>query len=337
MHQFLRQGRAGKHAATLQRYQQNAEFFVCSCIGKGHANVPRTPGGMMHHQRWNNLQFVTSASFLLTVYADYAATTSVRCPGGAARSFDVLAFVRSQVDYLLGDNPRATSYMVGYGASFPRQVHHRGASIVSVRKDPSFVSCAEGYAAWYPRQAGNPNLLEGAVVGGPDEYDDFADERNNYEQTEPATYNSAPLLGVLARLAEACGAGGMDEYYRSSLLHLQNSSWPISDRHRRRHAAWAPFQIEQNVTRTWARRGRNATTEYHRYSATVTNRSRKTVRELHLGVLELKGRLWGLDKARYGYVPPKWMPALHPGKSLSFVYVQAAPQATVWVTGYKLL
>lgn len=63
---FLLQGRAGEHAAALQRYRQNAEFFVCSCVGKGAVNVPRTPGGVMYHQRWNNLQFVTSASFLLT-------------------------------------------------------------------------------------------------------------------------------------------------------------------------------------------------------------------------------------------------------------------------------
>ena len=73
------------------------------------------------------------------------------------------------------------------------------------------------------------------------------------------------------------------------------------------------------------------------YSVAVTNRSRKTVWELHLGVSELRGRLWGLDKARYGYVPPKWLPALRAGKSLKFVYVQHGTPANVWVTGYKLL
>ncbi|TKW24866.1 hypothetical protein SEVIR_3G077800v4 [Setaria viridis] len=336
---FLLQGRAGAHAAALQRYRQNAEFFVCSCVGKGAANVPRTPGGMMYHQRWNNLQFVTSASFLLTVYADYATKLpggggAVRCPGGAARPFEILAFVRSQVNYILGDNPRGTSYMVGYGRSFPRQVHHRGASIVSFRRDPSFVSCQEGYSSWYPRQAGNPNVLEGAIVGGPDEYDDFADERNNYEQTEAATYNSAPLLGVLARLAGACGTG-LEEY---QLPPAANQTSPPPPAHRRRphrHAAQSsPIEIEQNVTRTWAMR--RAT--YSRYSVTVTNRSRKTVRELHLGVSELRGRLWGLDKARYGYVPPKWMAALRAGESLRFVYVQPGETpANVWVTGYKLV
>ena len=52
----------------------------------------------------------------------------------------------------------------------------------------------------YSRKASDPNLLTGALVGGPDAYDNFADQRDNYEQTEPATYNNAPLIGVLARL-----------------------------------------------------------------------------------------------------------------------------------------
>ncbi|CAL4903442.1 unnamed protein product [Urochloa decumbens] len=342
---FLLQGRAGAHAAALRRYAQNAEFFVCSCVGKGGpGNVPRTPGGMMYHQRWNNLQFVTSASFLLTVYADYATKLpgsggggAVRCPGGAARPYEILAFVRSQVNYILGDNPRGTSYMVGYGGNFPRQVHHRGASIVSFRKNPSFVSCQEGYASWYPRQAGNPNVLEGAVVGGPDEYDDFADERNNYQQTEAATYNTAPLLGVLARLAGACGTG-FEEYQLPPVADANRTSSPpppASRRRRHKMPSSSPIEIEQNVTRTWAARGAT----YSRYAVTVTNRSsRKTVRELHLGVAELRGRLWGLDEARYGYVPPKWRQALRPGESLRFVYVQpAGTPANVWVTGYKLV
>lgn len=106
----------------------------------------------------------------------------------------------SQMDYILGDNPRATSYMVGYGSNYPHQVHHRASSIVSIKVDPTFVSCKGGYNTWFGRKESDPNLLVGAIVGGPDAYDNFADERDNYEQTEPATYNNAPLLGILARL-----------------------------------------------------------------------------------------------------------------------------------------
>lgn len=47
----------------------------------------------------------------------------------------------------------------------------------------------------------NPNVLVGAVIGGPDSSDAFADDRNNYAQSEPATYINAALVGPLAYLA----------------------------------------------------------------------------------------------------------------------------------------
>jgi hypothetical protein len=46
------------------------------------------------------------------------------------------------------------------------------------------------------RKASYQNLLIGAVVGGHDGYDNFADHRDNYEQTEPATYSNALLHGI---------------------------------------------------------------------------------------------------------------------------------------------
>lgn len=105
--------------------------------------------------------------------------------------------------------------MVGYGNNYPRQVHHRGSSIVSIKVNPTFVSCRGGYATWFSRKGSDPNILAGAIVGGPDAYDSFADERDNYEQTEPATYNNAPLLGILARLSG--GHGGFNQLLPGTL------------------------------------------------------------------------------------------------------------------------
>ena len=85
--QFLMQGRGGQSAAVLQRYQENAEYFMCACLQKGNRNVQKTPGGLLFWQQWNNIQFVTSASFLLTVYSDYltAARKNIQCPGGTVQ------------------------------------------------------------------------------------------------------------------------------------------------------------------------------------------------------------------------------------------------------------
>lgn len=93
------------------------------------------------------------------------------------------------------------SYMVGFGENYPREPHHRGASIPSIKSSPTPVGCQEGFGEWFDKQASNPNVLEGAIVGGPDGSDEYTDSRANYQHAEAATANVAPLVGVLARLA----------------------------------------------------------------------------------------------------------------------------------------
>jgi len=90
--------------------------------------------------------------------------------------------------------------MVGYGSNYPQQIHHRGASIVSIKLDNSPVACKDGFEKWFHKNAPNPNILEGAVLS-PDQNDDFRDDRNDYQLGEPTTVSVAPLVGVLAYLA----------------------------------------------------------------------------------------------------------------------------------------
>lgn len=105
-----------------------------------------------------------------------------------------------QVDYILGQNPARTSYMVGFGNRYPLHVHHRGSSLPATRDHPGRISCNDGFQYLYSRSP-NPNLLVGAIVGGPDSGDGFSDDRNNYRQSEPATYINAPFVGALAFFA----------------------------------------------------------------------------------------------------------------------------------------
>lgn len=103
-----------------------------------------------------------------------------------------------QVDYILGDNPLGMSYMVGYGARWPRRIHHRGSSLPSVKVHPGRIGCKAG-TAYYLSPSPNPNVLVGAVVGGPTNTSDaFPDARPAFQQSEPTTYINAPLLGLLA-------------------------------------------------------------------------------------------------------------------------------------------
>ncbi|XP_028057393.1 endoglucanase 6-like [Camellia sinensis] len=331
---LLMGGRAGHYAPVFEQYKEKAEFFMCSCLGKGTRNTQKTPGGLIFRQRWNNLQFVTSASFLLSVYSDYltSAGKNLKCASGSVSPSELLSFAKSQVDYILGDNPRATSYMVGYGNNYPQQVHHRASSIVSFKVNPSFVSCRGGYATWFSRKASDPNLLTGALVGGPDAYDNFADQRDNYEQTEPATYNNAPLLGILARLH-----GGHSGY--NQLLPVtfpapktQPKPAPVTRTTPSQVSSSAPIAIEQKMTSSWDYNGKT----YYRYSTTVTNKSPKTLKFLNLSISKLYGPLWGLTKSGNSYVFPAWLNSLPAGKSLEFVYIHSASQADVSVSIYNL-
>ncbi|KAM3243823.1 hypothetical protein ACQJBY_055636 [Aegilops geniculata] len=204
----------GEHTAeqkrTLERYQAKAEHYVCACLGRNaqdggeDANVERSPGGMLYIRQWNNMQYVTNAAFLLSTYADYLAEAgvgTVTCAGGeTAGAGEVAALARAQVDYVLGTNPRGVSYLVGYGAKYPARVHHRAASIVPYKHSKQFIGCSQGFEHWFGRRSSNPNVLVGAIVGGPDRRDRFRDNRNNYMQTEACTYNTAPMVGMFAKL-----------------------------------------------------------------------------------------------------------------------------------------
>ncbi|EEE56312.1 hypothetical protein OsJ_05398 [Oryza sativa Japonica Group] len=173
---------------VLEKYRSKAEYYVCSCMGRNPGgaahNAGRTPAGLLFIRPWNNLQYVSNAAFLLTVYSDVLSYLSLPllCPDpeaaadeaapAAADAGEVLEFARSQADYILGTNPMATS--------LPRR----------------------GFDSWYSAAAENPHDLVGAVVGGPNGNDVFTDHRGAYMQTEACTYTRRPMVGVFSRLME---------------------------------------------------------------------------------------------------------------------------------------
>ncbi|KAJ6314679.1 hypothetical protein OIU78_018206 [Salix suchowensis] len=188
---------------TWGQYKSQAEEFICSCIQKGGKNVKKTPGGLLWFLEWDGLQYVATASLVAAAYGNYLSANhaSIHCAGVTVQPADLYHLAQSQIDYILGSNPKGMSYMVGFGSNYPTQPHHRGASIVTIKKDPKPVTCHEGYQVWFNRDAPNPNVLVGAIVGGPDEHDGYIDSRSDYQLGEPATVTVAPLVGVLARVA----------------------------------------------------------------------------------------------------------------------------------------
>eukprot|EP00250_Pteridium_aquilinum_P020304 c24778_g1_i1 orf=943-2763(-) len=318
---ILLEGR-GSNVQVLKQYQSQAEFFMCACLQKNYGkNVARTPGGLMYTRSWNNMQYVSSASFLMTVYSDYLLKShrQLQCPSGKVGAGELFSMAKSQVDYILGNNPRGTSYMVGVGSNYPRRIHHRAASIVSYKVDSTFVACRKGYQTWYSYTSGDPNLLAGALVGGPDENDNYADDRVNFEQSEPATYNNGPMVGVLARMHGASTAY-TSQLSTAALMSTPQSSSPSS------------LPISQVMTSSWSANGES----YYRYQVSVKNNSPNTLQAILLTVEGLHGPLWGLSKSGPNtYSFPTWLKAVPSQESLVFVYIHPAPKADVSVSSAK--
>lgn len=82
---------------------------------------------------------------------------------------------------MLGDS--GPSYVVGFGKNSPQRPHHRSSSCPS----------APARCDWgnYHNAGPNAHVLYGAVVGGPDRYGKFKDDRTEVKYSEVATdYNA---------------------------------------------------------------------------------------------------------------------------------------------------
>ncbi|KAH9605937.1 hypothetical protein KSS87_003612 [Heliosperma pusillum] len=192
---------------SLHEYKGHADSYICSLIpGAPFSTAQYTPGGLLFKMSDSNMQYVTSTSFLLLTYAKYLKTSreTVSCGGTIVTPRTLRKIAKKQVDYILGSNPLKMSYMVGYGPRYPQRIHHRGSSLPSIANHPQKIQCGAGFDMMHS-QSPNPNVLVGAIVGGPDFHDGFPDQRSDYEQSEPATYMNAPLVGALAYLAHSFG------------------------------------------------------------------------------------------------------------------------------------
>ncbi|CAN7123080.1 unnamed protein product [Brassica rapa subsp. narinosa] len=187
---------------NYELYKQEAESFICKILPNS-PSTHYTPGGLMYKLPQSNLQHVTAITFLLTTYAKYMKATqhTFNCGNSVVVNPDTLiSLSKQQVDYILGENPIKMSYMVGFGSSFPMRIHHRASSLPSQVLLSKPFNCTEGFQ-FYHTQNPNPNILTGAIVGGPDKNDEYPDKRDDYIHSEPATYINAPFVGPLAYFA----------------------------------------------------------------------------------------------------------------------------------------
>ncbi|KAA8533359.1 hypothetical protein F0562_033108 [Nyssa sinensis] len=329
----LLEGAGGAYTSILKQYQAKADFYVCGCLQKNDGyNVPMTPGGLLYLHEWNNMQYASSAAFLLAVYSDFLSESNValKCPDAQIQPQEVLNFAKSQADYILGKNPKSMSYLVGHGQIYPVHVHHRGASIASKSILQTLVGCVEGFETWYRRPEGNPNVIYGGLVGGPNCNDEFSDDRSNYEQTEPTLSGTAPLIGLFSKLQSVSGNSGF--YHQESLTQQTTTSSYTKETPAPHSTTDVPVEFLHSITDTWTV-GRMT---YYRHKVIIKNTSEKPITDLKLTIENLTGSVWGLSPTleRNTYELPQWLKVLNPGSQCSFIYVQGGPQAKVSIQSY---
>ncbi|GGM56481.1 glycoside hydrolase family 9 protein [Dactylosporangium sucinum] len=153
-------------------------------VGVNGQKVPTSPGGQAVLDSWGSLRYAANTSFVALVYSDWLADATRK-----ARYHD---FGVRQINYILGDNPRSSSYMIGFGANSPKNPHHRTA-----------------HGSWTD-QITNPEVsrhtLYGALVGGPSSANDaYTDSRQDYVMNEVATDYNAGLTSALVRMYNEFG------------------------------------------------------------------------------------------------------------------------------------
>jgi len=164
-----------------------------------------TPGGLWYDtglSAWASNRYAANAASVCAVFANNLAETDPKRKA-------YIDFVKSQIDYILGDNPAGVNYVVGAEDNSPKAVHHRGAS--------GTYDCSA--------KNGKPDFniytLYGALAGGPGADDSYLDDRSNFQMNEVALDYNAGFQLCLASLIHF-GYGVKDE---GKILEFDRA-WP---------------------------------------------------------------------------------------------------------------
>ncbi|WP_121159194.1 glycoside hydrolase family 9 protein [Micromonospora pisi] len=175
-----------------QKYVDDANRWLDYwTVGVNGEKVRTSPGGMAVLDTWGALRYAANTAFAALVYADRT-TDTVR----KTRYHD---FAVKQINYALGDNPRQSSYLIGFGANSPRNPHHRTA-----------------HGSWWDSQTvpvQTRHVLYGALVGGPSAPNDaYTDSRGDYVMNEVATDYNAGFTSALVRLYSEYGGTALANF-----------------------------------------------------------------------------------------------------------------------------
>jgi hypothetical protein len=174
----------------IDSVERNLDFWM---PGGG---ITYTPGGLAWLDQWGSLRYAANASLLAFIWSD----SSI---GTASKKAGYRQFAEKQINYILGDNPRNGSYIIGFGNNSPKHPHHRTA-----------------HGSWANSLSEPPetrHTLYGALVGGPNASDSWTDSRGDYVSNEVACDYNAALVGCLAKMYSSYGGAPLSDFPQAYL------------------------------------------------------------------------------------------------------------------------
>ncbi len=147
-------------------------------------SVILTPGGYAFLNQWGSARYNTATQLCALVYDKHH--------GDKPSKYSEWA--KSQMHYLMGDNPAKRCYIVGYSDISAKFPHHRAASGLSKCEDPE------------PHKY----VLYGALVGGPGPKDEHIDVTSDYIYNEVTIDYNAAFVGACAGLYRFFGDPSME-------------------------------------------------------------------------------------------------------------------------------
>lgn len=157
--------------ALRTKWQEFAQQYADSVASAAKPNM-FTEGGLFYSNGNSQLDssvVAANAAFALQILANNMNATG---SSDRDRIDRYTKFTLGQVEYLLGENPERTPYVVGVHPNSPANPHSAPASGGT---DIDNINTSPKEERW---------TLYGALVGGPDKNDRFLDERDKWEQSE---------------------------------------------------------------------------------------------------------------------------------------------------------
>lgn len=151
--------------------------------------VTYSPKGLAWLDSWGSLRYATTTAMLAASYSE-----SEFCSDDKAEKY--IEFCEKQINYALGSTGR--SFVVGFGENPPEHPHHRTAQ-----------------GSWSDNMnvpEKHRHTLYGALVGGPDSWDNYNDSVSDYVANEVACDYNAGFTGALAKMYKKYGGQTLKDF-----------------------------------------------------------------------------------------------------------------------------